>query len=211
MCVCVCVCVCLCVYVCVIMKTFVIKTWKKINVEAINHNGKNWINEKDLGNVLGYKNLVSNKTQYYDDSVKKRRYDIKECEDFQPCRKFISEELAVHLIIDIKITKAGELKIKPGFKQHDSIMIKQQPIGERLRTIFSNEIIEDFSAVNYLIDFYFRKYKLTIEVDKLGHKDRKDQTEEIRRQKFENHYGCNFIIMDPDKANFNFYDGLGKI
>ena len=37
-------------------------------------------------------------------------------------------------------------------------MTKQQAIGLRLRKLFSNkEIIEGFSALNYLIDFYFPK------------------------------------------------------
>ena len=30
------------------MCTFSIKTWSTINIEAIKHNGKKWINEKDL-------------------------------------------------------------------------------------------------------------------------------------------------------------------
>ena len=62
-------------------------------------------------------------------------------------------------------------------------MTKQQSIGLRLRKLFSSEeVIEDFSALNYLIDFYFPKYKLAIEADELGHKDR-DQTKENKRQK----------------------------
>ena len=62
-------------------------------------------------------------------------------------------------------------------------MTKQQAIGLRLRKLFSNEVkIEDFSALNYLIDFYFPKYKLAIEVDELDHKDR-DQKKENKRQK----------------------------
>ena len=55
-------------------------------------------------------------------NLKKRRCEIQDCEDFQPCRKFIAEELTVHLIIDIKIIKATELKIKLGFNQVDPIM-----------------------------------------------------------------------------------------
>ena len=42
--------------------------------------------------ALGYKNLVGNKIQYYSDEFKKRRYEIQDYEDFQPCRKFITEE-----------------------------------------------------------------------------------------------------------------------
>ena len=62
-------------------------------------------------------------------------------------------------------------------------MTKQQAIGWRLRKLFSyEEIIEDFSTLNYLIEFYFPKYKLAIEVDELGHKDR-DQTKENKSKK----------------------------
>ena len=51
-------------------------------------------------------------------------------------------------------------------------MTKQQAIGLRLRKLFSNEeITEYFSALNCLINFYFPKYKLAIEVAELGHKD----------------------------------------
>ena len=53
------------------MYTFSINPWSKIDVEAIKYNGKKWINEKDLEKVLGYKNLVSNKTQYYSNEFKK--------------------------------------------------------------------------------------------------------------------------------------------
>ena len=78
----------------------------------------------DKWEALGYKNLV-NKNQYYSDEFKKRRYEIQDSGDFQPCRKFIAEELVVHLIIDMKTVKAGELKIKLGFNQLDPIMTKQ--------------------------------------------------------------------------------------
>ena len=42
------------------MKPFSIKAWSKIGAEVIKHNGKKWINEKDLEIGLGYKNLVNN-------------------------------------------------------------------------------------------------------------------------------------------------------
>ena len=49
------------------MYTFIIKTWSEIDVEAIKYNGEKWINEKHLKTAVGYKNLTSNKTQYYSD------------------------------------------------------------------------------------------------------------------------------------------------
>ena len=131
--------------------------------------------------ALGCKNLAGNKTQYYSNEFKKRRWEILDYEDYQPCRKFVAEELAIHLILDTVTVKAGELKIKLAFNQLDSIMTKQQSIDWRLGKLFPNEeIIEAFSALNYLIDYYFPKCKLAIEFDELGHKDR-DQTKENKR------------------------------
>ena len=45
------------------MLTYSINTWKNIGVEVIKYNDKKWINEKILETALGYKNLVSYKTQ----------------------------------------------------------------------------------------------------------------------------------------------------
>ena len=59
------------------------------------------------------------------DELMKKRCEIQNSEDFQPCRKFIAEELAFHLIIDIKTVKGGEPKIKLGFNQLDPTMINR--------------------------------------------------------------------------------------
>ena len=139
------------------MLTYSIKTW--INIvcaEVIKYNGKKWINEKDLETALGCKNLSGNKTWYYFNEFRKRRDEIQGCQDFQPCRKFLPEKLAIHLIIETKTVKAAELKTKLGFNQIDPIMSKQESIGLRLKKTFSGEEInEGYSVLNYLIDFLF--------------------------------------------------------
>ena len=91
-------------------------------------------------------------------------------------------------------------------------MTKQQAIVWRLRKLFSNEeIIEDVSTLSYLIEFYFPKYKLAIEVDELGHKDR-DQTKENKRQKdLKEYLVYKFIRIIPEEENVDVYDGLKKI
>ena len=89
-------------------------------------------------------------------------------------------------------------------------MNKPQAIGLRLIKLFSNEeIIEVFFDLNYLIEFYFPKYKLAIEVDDLGHKDR-GQTKENEWQKdLKEYLDCIFII-NSDEKNFGVSDGLKK-
>ena len=70
---------------------------------------------------------------------------------------------------------------------------------------------EDFSALNYLIEYYFPNCRLAIEVDELGHKDR-DQTKENKRQKDLHEYvDCELIRINPDKKDFSACDELGKI
>ena len=196
------------------MYTFSVNTWSKTDVEAITYDGEKWINKKHLEKAVGNKNLAGNKTQYYSDEFKKRRCEIQDCEDFQPCRKFIAEKLAIHLILDIKTVKAGELKTKLGFNQLDPIMPKQQSIGLKIRKTFPNEeIIEDFyvKEFDYIIESYWPKRKLVIEVDELGHKDRKPEKENTRQKEFEEYLRCVFIIINLDKKDFSAWNGLGKI
>ena len=164
--------------------------------------------------ALSYKNLPGNKTQYYSDEFKKRRLEIQDCEDFQPCRKFITEELAVHVITDIKTVKTAELETKVGFNQVDPIMSKQKSISLRKRKAFPNEkITEDFyvKEFDYMIDFYLSKRKLAIEVDELGHFNRDQITENKRQKVLEEYLGCTFIRINPDEKDFSADDGLGKI
>ena len=168
------------------MYTFSIKTWSKIDVEAIKYNGEKLINENHLEITVGNKNLATSKTRYYSDKSWKRRCKIQDCEDYQSCRKFIAEKLAIHLILDIKTAKAGERKIKLGFKQIDLIMTKQQSICLRIKKTFPNEeVIEAFHVkkFEYMIDFYLPKRKLAIEVDERGHKDRKPETKKNKTKR----------------------------
>ena len=44
-------------------------------------------------------------------NFKKIRYEKQYCKDFQPCRKFLAEQLAVHLIIVIKTVKLVNLRL----------------------------------------------------------------------------------------------------
>ena len=79
---------------------------------------------------------------------------MQDCEDFQSCRKFIAEKLAVHLIIDIKTVKTGELNL--GFNQLDPIMTEQEPKSLRIRKTFSIE--------EKIQDFYIKKFDCMINV-----------------------------------------------
>ena len=85
-------------------------------------------------------------------------------------------------------------KTKLGFSQYDPITTQEQSVLSKITTLFSTEeIILQHNFLGYRIDAYFPKYKLTIEVDELGHNDR-DINQAIQRQKaIEKELDCEFI------------------
>ena len=62
-----------------------------------------------------------------------------------------------------------------------------------------------------MIDFYLRKRKLAIEIDELGHEERKQNKENKRLKELEEHLKCTFIRINPNEKDFSTYDGLGRI
>ena len=77
---------------------------------------------------------------------------------------------------------------------------------------FEGEKMENqYSVLGYKIDHYFPDYKLTIEVDEKGHKDR-NIDHEIKRQKaIEKELSCQFIRINPDEENFNILKAINEI
>ena len=55
-----------------------------------------------------------------------------------------------------------------------------------------------YSVLGFRIDFYFRKHKLAIEVDKLGHADRNPSNEIEKEKALEEEIDCVFIRINPD-------------
>ena len=68
-----------------------------------------------------------------------------------------------------------------------------------------------YSVLGYRIDLYFRDYKLAVEVDKKGHKDR-NIDHEIKIQKaLEKELRCEFIRINPDAKDFNIFKTINEI
>ena len=144
------------------------------------------INERNLETAVGCNNLAGNKTRYYSNEFRKKRDKIQDCKDFQPCRKFIVEELAIQLIVETKRVKAAELKTKLGFNQINPIMSKEGSVGLRLKKAFSGEKIKRRFFCFKLFDwFLFSKIQ-------------------TRRRNW-------WIRINPDKKYFSTYDGFGEI
>ena len=68
-------------------------------------------------------------------------------------------------------------------------------------------MILQHNVLGYRIDAYLSKYRLAIEVDEQGHKDRNIDNEIQRQKALEKQ----FIRINPAKENFNIFVEIGKI
>ena len=62
-----------------------------------------------------------------------------------------------------------------------------------------------------MIDFYFPKYQLAVEIDELGHAGRDSVKENERQIEITKSLDCKFIRINPQKKDFSTYDGLGEM
>ena len=184
---------------------FTAKAWQKNGVEAIEHGGKIWINQRLLQEKLDIGN-IADRTQYYSHEFKKMRCEIQECGTYQPCKMFVQNTVAAEITMSAVKTVAAIFRDKFGVKQHDKVLRKQQSLGLRLKKLLPNEdIIEEYFALHYKTDFTFKKHMLVVETDEKGHAD-KDPDYEKRRQKDLEKRGYYFIKIYPDKKGFNDYE-----
>ncbi len=63
----------------------------------------------------------------------------------------------------------------------------------------------------YRIDLYLPDYKIAIEVDEYGHRDRDPKYEEYRESFLKRTLGCKFFRVNPDAADFNICKICGKL
>ena len=64
-----------------------------------------------------------------------------------------------------------------------------------------------YTVLGYRIDLYFYKYKIAIEVHKLGHNDRNiDYEIQLERE-----LNCVFIRINPDAVDFKIFREINKI
>ena len=83
-------------------------------------------------------------------------------------------------------------------------MTKEHSVLKSIMDTFERENVQtQYSVLSYKIDLYFHDYRLAIEINEKGHKDR-NINHKIQRQKaLEKKSNCEFIRINPDEKNFN--------
>ena len=103
-------------------------------------------------------------------------------------------------------------RILLGFRENDIMLTKEQSVLKLIMDASEAENMRtQYSVLGYRIDLYFHDYKLALEVDEKGHKDR-NIDHEIQRQKvLEKELGCKFIIINPDEEKLNIFRAINEI
>ena len=189
------------------------ETYENNDIEVIvDGTGTSWLNEKHVQEKLGHKDLpvITNK---YDPVHKKHRYELVDKPNKQPKRRFLSSDLALKVIIDRRnIKESCNLQRELGFNLHKVINTKEQTVLKLIKDAFEGEDIQtQYSVLGYRIDLYFRKYKLAIEVDELGHANRNLSDETERQKALEKGLDCVFIRINPDGENFSIFKEINRI
>ena len=75
--------------------------------------------------------------------------------------------------------------------------------GENMQT--------QFKVAVYRPDLYFHNYKLAIEIDENGQRDRNIDYEIKRQKAIEQELGCKSIRIDPNKEDFDIFRAINEI
>ena len=170
-----------------------------------------WLNEENIEEKLGHKNLpvISNR---YDKIYKKSRYELVNKPIKQSNRRFLPINLALKIIMDCRTDKSCSFLKKLGFKLYDVINTKEQTVINSIKDTFEGENIQtQYSVLGYRIDLYFHEYKLAIKVDELGHSNRNINNQIERQKALEKELNCIFVRINPDEKDFNIFKEINKI
>ena len=181
------------------------ETWKKCGIKTaiFNNLTKNkkelWLKMHDV--------QVESSVKYMSDLVRKEIHGIfntknptKEqiwnCKAWLDDGLYIIEELPLKVIMHCRIPEANEFRSRLGINQYDITMPKEVSLLKSVMDAFEGENMQtQYSVLGYIIDLYFHDYKLAIEVDKKGHKDRNIDHEIKRQEAIKEKLGVNLLEL----------------
>ena len=143
-----------------------------------------WLRIKAIGRELDVKNILDLvdkeskgkfETNYLTEQQirKYKRYGSEFIKDIK--FMYAPECIIVPIIMHCRVAtpKSIEFRSKLGFNQYDITLTKEQSVLKSVLDAFEGENMETkYSVLRHRIDLYFHDYKLPIEVDEKGHKDR---------------------------------------
>ena len=162
-----------------------IKTSNKAEVSVINIHENNNVNKilLKLICISGSKNIddltdkevkgkykVTNMSNLTKQQIKKYKIDRSKLIKVSKHSMYVNEDTAITTIMQSRLSDLKTIKFRSdlGFNQINLILKKEQTVLKSIKDTFAEEDMQtQHSVLGYMIDLYFHKYKLAIEVDEL--------------------------------------------
>jgi len=195
--------------------------WNDHKIRFINMNGNLLAMGKDITRALEYKNS-SDAIQKHVYKENKKKLSRKRCGNLY--KNFWNE---YDYTDNIFLNRKGVFQLVSSSRMPNAVQLahvldmniylalnctkEQQFINDIFHAFKDEKMAYQYPCGPYKIDLYFPEYKIAIECDEFGHKDRDQKYEVIRQSYIENKLGCQFIRFNPDEEEFNIFNVINRI
>ena len=195
--------------------------WNKNKIRFIFLYNNWWAFGKDVTNALRYKNS-SKAIEQHVHKENKKKLSCKEYSNLYENfwgeydytnKTFLNRKGIFQLVSSSRMPNAVQLAHALDMNIYLALNCtkEQQFINDIFHAFKGEKMAYQYLCEPYRIDLYFPEYKIAIECDESGHKDR-DQEYEVSRQSYiENELGCQFIRFNPDEEGFNIFNVINRI
>lgn len=192
------------------------------NVRTMVLNEEPWFVGRDIAEALEYKKTRNAIERHVDDEDKQTllwrdyhtKYNLWKGNDHS--NKVIISKRGVQSLLSSSnmpnaIGLCNYLGIEIG--GYNNVKKEQRTLLQIMQAFSGEDMQRQYSVSEgkYRIDLYFPKYKLAIECDEYGHRDRPAGYDETRQQYIEDKLGCHFIRYNPDSKNFSIFKVINRI
>jgi len=89
---------------------------------------------------------------------------------------------------------------------------KEQKYIQMIMEAFSHEQMKlQYIVSNYQVDLYFPQYRIAVECDEHGHRDRDPQYEQQREEHIKAKLSCVFLRFNPDDPQFSIFTVINSL
>ena len=89
---------------------------------------------------------------------------------------------------------------------------KEQETISRIRETFNFLTCStQYPIGNYMIDLYIEEYRIAVECDEYGHRDRDPEYEQQREDYIKKTLKCKFVRFNPDAPDFDIFRVISRI
>jgi len=191
---------------------------KKI-LSFIDNEKQIWFNAKQILLALEYKKChdavknisLDNKQSY--NKINVVNPEIEKIKNFQKHSIFINENGLRYIICSSRNPKTIEIAklLNINIVEHKALS-KETDTLSKIMKVFKKEKMElQYTVFNYRIDLYFIDYKIAVECDENGHKNRDEEYEKTRQYEITNELKCNWVRYNPDSKDFDILDVISDI